>query len=156
MWDTMEDIGLSCWITAYNSDNSVAELEDIKAKSVLHKGFHLKDCHSMILISLCLSGPYSPQHNGPPRHTHGHRFMVLSVYSEVSVTMFGMSRKYNQYVIDWSKSAKGNGGFSEQFMPSVAMNEDVNAVSISLVSWSENHPLHCVHASSNSNLWRLV
>ena len=56
-------------------------------------------------------------------------------------TMYGLSRKFNQYVVE--QSEKGNGGFPEQFLPSVALNEDVKAVSISLGLWEDEHPLHC-------------
>ena len=52
-----------------------------------------------------------------------------------------MSRKFNQLVVD--QSEQGNAGFAEQFLPSVALNEEVNAVSISLGVWADEHPLHC-------------
>ena len=55
--------------------------------------------------------------------------------------MYGMSRKFNQYIVE--QSEKGNGGFSEQFLPSVALHEDVKAVSTSLGVWEDSHPLHC-------------
>lgn len=57
------------------------------------------------------------------------------------MTLFGFSRRMNDQLLKHSRA--GHGGFIEQFVPSVAFNEDVNTVIVSVGVYGAVDPLHC-------------
>lgn len=70
-------------------------------------------------------------------------------------TLHGLSQRMNKIIVE--ESQRGNGGFAEQFLPTVAFLSDVNTVIVPIGVWEDAFPLHCCESKITEiyNNWYL-
>ena len=111
-------------------------LETAKNLSALSK--REEDQPDMILFA---PGMYGPEAASPNNTMDDFEHWKFPNIIKHFTTLYGMSRRMQGHVAKHSR--QGFGSYIEQFLPSVALNEQVNTVTISLGVWNAAHPLHC-------------
>ena len=99
------------------------------------------DAHSLPDMILFAPSLYGAETASPSNTMSDYEHWRFPTIIKHFTTMYGMSRKMQSNVVKHSR--QGFGSFIEQFLPSVAFNEEVNTVTVSLGSWEDSHPLHC-------------